>query len=751
MTRDCTRHVTADEVDVCVVGAGLAGVCAALAAARCGARTALVGDRPVLGGNSSSELRIPPAGAGHVNPWAVETGIIHELIMEDRARNHDPVQEGHAAATWDLVLYDACRREPNLTLHLNTNITTVEMSDARTITQVAGPQSRSGLTLTVPARLFIDCSGDGAVGVGAGVPFRIGPEARSEYGESFAPEKPDDFVMGSTLMFRARDTGRDVPFDPPDWAEVYDCADAIPYRSTARIAGGYWWVELGWPLDTLHDDARIRDELLRHVLGVWDHIKNRGRQREEARTWALDWVGFVPARRESRRFVGAHVLTQQEMQAATPFPDTIGYGGWSIDDHTRGGITALDKRPSFDAVEVESYFVTPYPVPLRTLFAPEVDNLLFAGRVMSASRVAFSSLRVQQTLAAIGQAAGTTAAWCIEHRVRPHDIADPAPIQQRLVRDDCYLPGVAGDDLARDDRGATATCSSVAPVRIEPGEGGRRLSTEPAVFVPVSSGRLDRVSLYLDNPGDPCEVRLGVHRADNIWDLAALDDDPVATVTAEVPSGEGWVAFELNADLEPGALCWLCAPGPEHITWRHGNALPTGVVAASRRPGGSVWFDPGMCSRWTSLAVTLELESRPYTADQVINGTARPVANVNAWVSDPDETLPQCLEVALPEPTTFDIVSLVFDTGLHRTNYVTPGLFRAPECVRDYTVEAEVGGDWRELLSVEGNYHRLREHRVDPVTTTAVRLTVTATNGDPSARVCGLRLYDDAATANGRE
>ncbi len=743
MLRDCTRQVTADEVDVCVVGAGLAGICAALAAARLGARTALVGDRPVLGGNSSSELRIPPAGAGHVNPWAVETGTIHELIMEDRARNHDPVQEGHAAATWDLVLYDACRREPNLALHLNTNITTVEMSDAGTIAQVSGPQSRSGLTLTVPARLFIDCSGDGAVGVGAGVPFRIGAEARSEYGESFAPEYPDDFVMGSTLMFRARDTGRDVPFDPPDWAEVYDCPGGITHRTTARIAGGYWWVELGWPLDTMADDGLIRDELLRHVLGVWDHIKNHGRQREEARTWALDWVGFVPARRESRRFVGAHVLTQQETEQTVDFPDTIGYGGWSIDDHTRGGITALDKRPSFDAVNVEDYYVTPYAVPLRTLFAPEVDNLLFAGRVMSASRIAFSTLRVQQTLAAIGQAAGTAAAWCIEQGVRPHDIADPTPIQQRLVRDDCYLPGVVSEDLARDDRGATATCSSVAPVRVEPGEGGRGLATEPATLVPVSSGRLDRVALYLNNPGEPCEVKLRVHPADTIWDLPALDCEPITIGEALAPSGEGWVSFELGVDLKPGALCWLCANGSERVTWRHGTALPTGVVVASRRPSGTVWFDPGMCTNWTVLSVALEPESRPYTARQAINGTARPVADVNAWVSDPEQSLPQWLEVALPEPTTFDAVSLVFDTGLHRNNYVTPGLFRAPECVRDYTVEAEVDGEWREVVAVEGNYHRLREHRVERIAATAVRVIVTATNGDPSARVYAVRLYDD--------
>ncbi len=750
MPHDSTRHRTTGAVDVCVVGAGLAGTCAALAAARGGAITALVGDRPVLGGNSSSELRIPPGGSGYYNPWANETGIIRELIVEDRARNHDPVQYGHANSVWDLVLYDACRREPNLTVHLNTTITTVTMADASTIAEVCGPQSRSGLTLHIPGRLFIDCSGDGVVGVGAGVPCRIGPEARSELGEPLAPEQPDDFVMGSSLVFRAREIGREAPFMPPDWAEVYDFPEGIPYRSTAQFASGYWWIEIGWPLDTLHDDETIRDELLRHVLGVWDHIKNRGPQQAAARTWALDWVGFVPARRESRRFVGAHVLTQQEIERREPFPDTIAYGGWSIDDHTRGGITALHMRPSFDAVAPEEYFVTPYPIPLRSLYAREVDNLLFAGRVMSASRIAFSSLRVQQTLAVIGQAAGTAAAWCARHDVLPAEIDDPTPIQQRLMRDDCWLPGLAGDDLARDSRGTVATASSVAAASVPPGEGGHSLSTEPAALVPVTSGRVDRALIYLSNPGDACEAQLAVRRADNIWDLDALESEPLMVAVAQVPAGEGWVGIEIAAELEPG-LYWLSVTGPESVIWRWGARDPIGLVAAFRHASGTFWFGPGSWSVWHNLAITVEPESRPYTPAQAINGVPRPYADVNAWVSDPDRPLPAWLEIELAEPTVFDTISLVFDSGLHRINYVTPGLFRAPECVRDYTVEAETGGHWRELLSVTGNYQRLREHRVDEVTATRVRLTVSATNGDPSARVYGLRLYHDGGGEGGTD
>ncbi len=743
MAHDVTRHVTTEEFEVCVVGGGLAGVCAALAAARLGARTALVNDRPMLGGNSSSELRVPPSGAGHFNPWGRETGIIHELITEDRARNHDSVAYGHANAIWDLVLYDACRREEALTLFLNTHVTEVTMRDARTVAEVSGVQLRSATTLHLPARVFIDASGDGCVGVGAGVPYRVGPEARGEYHESLAPEKPDDFVMGSSLIFRARDTGHEAPFAPPPWAEVYDYPEGIPYRSTASFAGGYWWIEIGWPLDTLHDDEQIRDELLRHVYGVWDHIKNRGREREQARTWALDWVGFIPARRESRRFVGAHVLTQREVQGGEQFPDTVAYGGWSVDDHTRGGITALDKHPSFDGVRMDDYLVTPYPVPLRCLYANEVNNLFFAGRIMSASRIAFCSLRVQETLAVIGQAAGTAAAYCVQHDMLPHDLTDCAAVQQRLLRDDCYLPGVAEDNLGRDVRGAVAMASSVAAARTEPVEGGIQLSALPAALLPISESRIERVLLRLDVEGGPSEVRLSVHPAENVWDLAALQAEPMASVTAKVEEGRGRYALEPGIEVEPGRLYWFRLEGDENVRWRYAANNPIATAAATRRADGTVWFATGGRSQWAALAINVEPESRPYAPEQAINGLARPGEYVNAWVSDPDEPLPQWLEVELPEPTTFNTVGLIFDTQLSRVNSVTPGLFRAPECVRDYAVSAEVNGSWRELVTVSGNYHRRREHSFEPVTARRVRLTVTATNGDPSARVYALRLYHD--------
>ncbi len=750
---ECLREVTTDRYDVCVVGAGMAGICAALASARAGALTALVDDRPVLGGCSSSEIRVPICGAGYHNPWATETGIVHELILEDRARNHAAMDYGQANAIWDMVLYDACRREPTLTLHLNTLIDRVETSGTgfpagQLVTAISGAQSHSGLRLTIPARIFIDASGDGVVGVGAGVPYRVGPEARSEYDEPMAPEQPDDFVLGSSLVFRALDTGASAPFEPPAWAAVYDCPEGIPYRSTADFAGGYWWIELGWPLDTLHDDPLIRDELLRHVYGVWDFIKNRGPQQEQARTWALDWVGFLPARRESRRFVGAHVLTQGEIQpradggVRTTGEDAVAYGGWSIDDHTRGGITALEQRPSFDNVRLVDYLPTPYAIPLGSLHAREAPNLFFAGRCMSASRVAFLSLRVQQTLATTGQAAGTAAAWCVEHDLTPGLIEDAGPIQQRLLRADAWAPGLEEMNLARDARGAVATASSEAALTAEAAEDGLALSTRPAALLPISGGPMRHVSLCLDNRGPAVRVMVSLHRARDLWEMEALDREPVASATVEALRGTHWLQARLDAELEPGVY-WVRAEGPESVLWRYATDAPPATCCCNERPDGTRWFIGGGWSGWRRLATRVCPDSHPFGPEQAINGRPRADTGANLWISDPEQPLPQWLEVELPEPTEFDCAVLIFDTNLNRTNHVMPGGFRAPECVRDYTLSAEIDGEWQELAAVPGNYHRHREHRFDAVTATRVRLTVTATNGDSSARVHAVRLYRD--------
>ena len=281
--------------DVVVVGGGLAGVCAALAAARGGCRVALVQDRPVLGGNSSSEIRVFPLGAGRQNPWADETGIIEELTVEDRKRNHEQLN-----SLWDLVLYSAVVREPGISLFLNTTVRFAQMRDEAHVDAAIGFQLGSERNLALGARLFVDASGDGMFAKATGAAFRFGRESRNEFNESKTAEQTDDKTLASTLLFVSRDMGRKIEFDPPSWIERFPTEDDLRHRNHNHYHHGFWWLELGGLYyHTIRQNEDIRHQLLRNLLGVWDHIKNQGDH--GADNHALDWFGWVPGKRESRR------------------------------------------------------------------------------------------------------------------------------------------------------------------------------------------------------------------------------------------------------------------------------------------------------------------------------------------------------------------------------------------------------------------------------------------------------------------
>jgi hypothetical protein len=444
--------------DFVVVGGGLAGVAAAVAAARRGVRVALVNDRPVLGGNSSSEIRVCPGGADHgKRPAARETGVMEEIRLEDRFRNHAPHRNGHMNWIWDQVLLDLVRAEPNVTLCLNTLVTGAVMKDERTIAAVEGEELGSERVHRLEAGLFADCSGDGRMAASAGAEFRMGREARSEFDEDRAPERADRKTLGSSLLFHARDLGRPVDFTAPDWAYPFPMGRGEPNRwFDSDHAAGYWWIEWGGGLDTIDDNAHICDELTKHLFGVWAYVK---RTQSWARSLALDWVGRVPGKRESRRFVGDVILTQRDLEEARPRDDQVAYGGWPIDLHPPKGI--MDPGEPAEMHRLESI----YPIPLGALYSANIANLFFAGRNISASHVAFGSTRLMATAAVMGQAVGTAAAVGVRRGLTPKELGSDRveEIQQALLADDCYLIDVSNrnsDDLART---AQVTASSEAP------------------------------------------------------------------------------------------------------------------------------------------------------------------------------------------------------------------------------------------------------------------------------------------------
>jgi hypothetical protein len=442
--------------DVFVAGGGMAGVCAAVAAARNGAKVVLCQDRSRLGGNASSEVKMHIVGAdchGSRAGWR-EGGLIEEFRLDDAVNNPHGSWE-----LWDLLLYDKVKSEPNITLLLDSTLFAAETKDGL-IQQVMVRCDKTEMLYRIKAKFFLDCTGDCRLALEAGAKMRRGREARSEFDESLALAKADLNTLGSSILFTARDYGKPVLFTPPKWARKIT-KDQLKFRGVSSWEYGYWWIEWGGTMDTIRDNERIRFELLSIVMGVWDYIKNSGDKPASA-NWGMDWVGMIPGKRGSRRIVGDHVLTQQDLEGKNGDPeDAVAIGGWAMDDHPPGGFDLADQKPF-----TPSKVVAPYNIPLRCLYSQNIGNLLMAGRNISATHTAFTSTRVMATCAVMGQAAGTAAAVCVRDGVLPRQLfADKgrlAAFQQRLLRDDQTIIQRRNTDPLDLARTATVVASAEA-------------------------------------------------------------------------------------------------------------------------------------------------------------------------------------------------------------------------------------------------------------------------------------------------
>lgn len=452
----------------------MAGVCCAIAAARCGAKVILCQDRSVLGGNASSEIRMHIVGANgtggsergeELQTEAREGGIIEEIRLENAVRNPQ-----RSASMFDLILYEKCRAEPNLSLMLNTTITGVEMQDNHINRAFAERQSTEDC-FSIAAKIFIDCTGDGRLAAEAEADFLEGRESKEQFGESLALEKADNKRLGSTILMQARKHDRPMPFVAPASARKFSKEDlklrlyATPGDEQPTHEYGYWWAEWGGQFDTIKQNEQIRDELFCIVMGIWDHVKNgpQGTPADEdpfdAANWAIDWFGFLPGKRESRRFIGQHILTEQDLLASRVFDDAIAFGGWSLDLHPPEGIDEPLLQPCKQHPVPHLY-----DVPLSACVSKNISNLMFAGRNLSATHVAFSSTRVMATCAVTGQGVGTSAAYAVNHQLEPANMASDQQailnIQQQLLRDDAFLIGHLNKDSNDHARSANITATS---------------------------------------------------------------------------------------------------------------------------------------------------------------------------------------------------------------------------------------------------------------------------------------------------
>jgi len=737
------------DADLVVVGGGLAGTCCAITAARAGIRVGLLQDRPVLGGNASSEVRLWTLGAtahmGNNNRWAREGGAIDEILVENLYRN----PEGNAVIL-DTILLEKVRAEKNITLLLNTAALEVSKSAADRIASVRAFNSQNSTMYELHAPLFCDASGDGVVGFLSGAAFRMGAETRDEFGEAFAPDEAYGHLLGHTIYFFTKDAGRPVRFVPPAYA--LDDITKIPRygQFNAHRQGAHlWWIEYGGRLDTVHDTECIKWELWKVVYGVWHHIKNSG-QFPEADTLTLEWVGLIPGKRESRRFEGAYMLRQQDIIEQREHDDVVAHGGWSIDLHPADGVYSA--RPGCDQWHAKGV----YGVPYRCLYSRDIANLFLAGRIFSASHVAFGSTRVMATLAACGQAVGMAAALCTRDRLRPGDLSASPRIEQlqrELMRAGQFIPGRRLDDPDDLARQATITASSSQQLAELPADGPPlRLEKSWAQLLPAKAGPMPKVSFVFDVAA-ATTVQVELRTSSKLSNFTP--DVTLASKRVDVKPGDGQrISVDFKVEIDQSRYVFACLMANEHVAVRTSERRVTGLASVVHRRDQEPPDDIGVetFEFWTpmrrpdgrNLAVQIDPPIELFGPEQATNGIARPTNAPNAWVADPNDEAPT-LTLRWPAPQKIRRVELGFDTDFehplesvfwnHPENVV-------PFCVRHYRIRDASG---RCVAECTDNHQTRNTIVLDPpVETERLTIELLATHGGAPPSLFDVRCYAEA-------
>lgn len=775
--------------DLAVVGGGLSGVCAAVTAARQGLKVVLVQDRPVLGGNASSEVRLWVLGAtshmGNNNRWAREGGVVDEILLENTHRN----PEGNPLI-FDTVLLEWVVREPNITLLLNTAIHEVE-KDGDAIASVTGFCSQNSTRYTVRAPLFCDASGDGVVGFLAGAAFRMGAESKEEFDEGFAPEKEYGELLGHSLYFYSRDTGRPVKYAPPSFA-LKDITQIPRWRQFNAGDHGckLWWIEYGGRLDTIHDTETIKWELWKVIYGLWNHIKNSG-QFPEAENLTLEWVGTIPGKRESRRFEGDYVISQRDVVEQRRHADAVSFGGWAIDLHPADGVYS----PQSGCTQWHSKGV--YQIPYRTMYSRNVPNLFLTGRLISASHVAFGSTRVMATCGHNAQAVGVAAAICLRDKLRPRDLCEPsrmASLQAALLRTGQFIPHVAPKEDRDLAASAKVTVSSTFALGTLPaGEASVPLDRARAMLLPVGPGRVPAVTFYADAEA-PTDVvvqlracsREDGHTPDEVLEShvvtiggeargprrqaavavqhanAAAHHSGVATPAAAASSAASF-RVEFKTIVETPRYLMIClvptdAAAAAHVRLATSDVRVTGVLSlahgvnkavsksAVQSPPAGLGVDtfefwlPERRPGGRNLAMRAEPPIATFAADHVTHGPERPTGSTNAWVAALDDERPW-LELRWPTPQIVREVTLCLDGDFdHPLESVLMGHpeREMPFTVRDARVLDDSG---RVLGEITGNHLSRRTIPLEqPVQTASLRVELTRPTANVPAALFRVRV-----------
>ena len=713
--------------DLVVAGGGLAGVCGAISAKRMGLSTCIIQDRPVFGGNASSEIRVNIGGACACNAWARETGIISEIFFEERKRNFEYHLSTWEGSILDMVIYDFLRRE-GVDIYLNTSVRKAIMKSNNIIKGIYCVQIGSEREFALYGDYFLDATGDGTLGFSAGAEFRIGREGKDEFGEELAPEKPDMGIMGNSLLFLIKDVGRPVRYTPPDWAIKYEKDDVCLKMRGHNYKPGYWWIEIGFPFDTISDNEEIKHNLLAHVFGIWDHMKNAEDHGFE--NFVLEWVGMVPGKRESRRLVGDYILTEKDVKERKNFEDAIAYGGWFIDLHTPGGILAKEEPPEptvnpnieIHLKEVDKRYVYLYSIPYRCVYSKNIKNLFMAGRNISVSHIALGTIRVMGTCAILGQAVGVAAYLCRKYHCFPFEIYEKKhykELQQILLKEGCFIPDIKNEDKGDIFLHSKCSVSSERNLKFDMTDGEIKPEFPVGQKLPLN-GRVEKIKFKIKVQEDTL-LKFHLRSSEDIWDFMSREDILYKEVPVKKDDEE--VSVDINKEFEKG-IYWFYFEGNEKVILKTTTQqIPGCALIVKPR---EVW----LFERW-SLIRNIYFEITPplypFSPDNTVNGVSRPERWTNAWISD--NGLPQWIEFDFGKERELNYIQFIFDHEVNVEYSHIPPFYIPHPIPQQYGVFYLHNGKWKALIEEVNNTGYFVRHRFKTIKTERIRVEFYKTNG----------------------
>ncbi|MDR2949495.1 MAG: FAD-dependent oxidoreductase [Prevotella sp.] len=748
-----TKHESLS-FDLVVVGGGLTGVCASISAARKGIKVALIQDRPVLGGTGSSEIRVWMLGAtshmGNNNRWAREGGIVDEILVENTYRN----KEGNPVL-FDIVLIDKVKAEKNISLFLNTTVHNVNKADDRTIVSVEAFNAASETAYTFNGRLFCDSTGDGLIGYQSGATYRFGAEDSSEFEEKFTQDKKEyGESLGNSILFYFKDAGKPVKFIAPDFAmkkedverEIHRVHNPNYFNPMNQMGCKYWWIEYGGRLNTIYDNEEIKYKLWSVVYGIWDYIKNSGKF-PEAETKTLEWVGLLPGKRESRRFVGPYMLHQQDIINQNTHYDAVAFGGWSIDLHPSDGV--FSKKNACNQWHSKGVFQIPY----RCYVTADVDNLFIGGRLISASHVSFGSTRVMLTAGLGGEVIGAAAFLCLQNGYRPIDLIEEGKIvslQKLLIETGNYLPQLAIPTINNLLDNAKITSSSELILSKISFDGGfwRPLTDSSAQMLPVKKGDMPSLTVKMkatEATTSTVELRISSKSFNHTPDIT------LETKTINLNTGEQDITIDFEASIPYSCYAFVCFMVNEKVELMFSPERITGILSVfnkvmpavsnwgKQRPPADIGVDefefwcPERRPDGHNVAMFISPALDVFGLNNLRTMVNRPVEKPNAWVADRLDQKPE-VTVEWEDAKTVNEITLFVDSDFDQPmETIQWGHYddKMPFCVDNIAVYDE---NSKLIAEVKGNYQTIVKIALEqPVKTS--KLTLKLSNSSENVPV----------------